>query len=195
MVWARRNNPALCLFPQHRAGLFGGRVRVSAGLRIPVLQACAALGSPATLNRTILYSGCAAEFCRQLAMDARIFNEFRATVGERGFISSAEELHTYECDGLTNFRVLPSAVLLPSSTEQVQSIVRLCHREKIPFVARGSGTGLSGGARPVANGIVLSLARMNRILEVDIPNARIVVEPGVINLDVSARVQSRNYFY
>ena len=128
-------------------------------------------------------------------MDLRFFSEFRSIVGDRGFISSPEELHTYECDGLTNFRVLPSAVLLPSSTEQVQSVVRVCHREKIPFVARGSGTGLSGGALPVANGIVISLARMNRILEVDIPNARVVVEPGVINLDVTGRVQSQNYFY
>jgi glycolate oxidase len=128
-------------------------------------------------------------------MDARIFNEFRSIVGERGLVSSPEELHTYECDGLTHFRVLPRAVLLPSSTEQVQSIVRICHREKIPFVARGSGTGLSGGALPVENGIVLSLARMNRILEVDLPNARVVVEPGVMNLDVTGRVQPQEYFY
>jgi glycolate oxidase len=128
-------------------------------------------------------------------MDARIFNEFRSIVGERGLVSSPEELHTYECDGLTHFRVLPRAVLLPSSTEQVQSIVRICHREKIPFVARGSGTGLSGGALPVENGIVLSLARMNRILDVDLPNARVVVEPGVMNLDVTGRVQPQEYFY
>jgi len=128
-------------------------------------------------------------------MDARIFQEFRAIVDDGGLISSVEELHTYECDGLTNFRVLPRAVLLPTSTEQVQSIVRICHREKIPFVARGSGTGLSGGALPVENGIVLSLARLNRILEVDIPNARVVVEPGVINLDVTGRVQPHEYFY
>jgi len=128
-------------------------------------------------------------------MDARIFNEFRAIVGNRGLISSAEELHTYECDGLTNFRVMPLAVLLPASMEQVQAIVRLCHRERIPFVARGSGTGLSGGALPVANGVVISLARMNRILEVDFPNARVVVEPGVINLDVTGRVQPQEYFY
>src|ERR1051325_6414990 len=124
-----------------------------------------------------------------MGFDSRILNEFRAIVGDRGLISSSEELHTYECDGLTNFRVLPCAVLLPASTEQVQSILRLCHREKIPFVARGAGTGLSGGALPVENGIVLSLARMNRILEVDIPNARVTVEPGVINLDITGRVQ------
>lgn len=128
-------------------------------------------------------------------VDAHILQELRSIVGERGLISSPEGLHTYECDGLTNFRVMPRAVLLPTSTEQVQAIVRLCHREKIPFVARGSGTGLSGGALPVENGIVVSLARMNRILEVDFLNARVIVEPGVINLDVTGRVQPQEYFY
>ncbi|HEY2456681.1 MAG TPA: FAD-linked oxidase C-terminal domain-containing protein, partial [Candidatus Acidoferrum sp.] len=128
-------------------------------------------------------------------MDARILQEFRAIVGERELICSDEELHTYECDGLTNFRVMPQAVLLPSNTQQVQDIVKICHRERIPFVARGSGTGLSGGALPVKNGIVISLARMNRILEVDLPNARVVVEPGVMNLDVTGRVLAQEYFY
>ncbi len=128
-------------------------------------------------------------------VDARILQEFRAIVGDRGLLTSAEELQTYECDGLTNFRVKPRAVLLPSKTEEVQKIVRVCHREKIPFVARGSGTGLSGGALPVEQGIVISLARMNRILEIDLPNARVVVEPGVINLQVTAAVQGNSYFY
>jgi len=128
-------------------------------------------------------------------VDARIFQELRSIVGAHGLVSSPEELHTYECDGLTNFRVMPLAVLLPSDTQQVQAIVRVCHRERIPFVARGSGTGLSGGALPVENGVVISLARMNRILEVDLPNARVIVEPGVINLDVTGRVQPHQYFY
>src|ERR1700676_1496630 len=128
-------------------------------------------------------------------MEKRFLDELRTVVGARGLISSPEELHTYECDGLTNFRVMPLAVLLPSDTQQVQAIVRVCHRERIPFVARGSGTGLSGGALPVENGVVISLARMNRILEVDLPNARVVVEPGVINLDVTGRVQPHQYFY
>jgi glycolate oxidase len=128
-------------------------------------------------------------------VDARIFDELRAIVGERGLVTSPEELRTYECDGLTNFRVLPRGVLLPISTEQVQAIVRVCHRERIPFVARGSGTGLSGGALPVKNGVVISLTRMNRILEIDVPNARVVAEPGVINLDVTGRVQAQDYFY
>src|ERR1700732_2791468 len=128
-------------------------------------------------------------------MEAHILDELRAIVGRRGLISSPEELHTYECDGLTNFRVMPRAVLLPNATEEVQAIVRICHRERIPFVARGWGTRLSGGALPVQNGIVISLARMNRILEVDFPNARVVVEPGVINLEVTGRVIGQGYFY
>ena len=134
-------------------------------------------------------------FSGKAPVETRIFQEFRAIVGPHGLISSPEELHTYECDGLTNFRVMPQAVLLPANTSQVQAIVRICHRERIPFVARGSGTGLSGGALPVENGIVLSLARMNHILEVDLANARVVVEPGVINLDVTGRVQPQEYFY
>jgi glycolate oxidase len=128
-------------------------------------------------------------------LNARVLQELRKTVDERGLISSPEELHTYESDGLTNFRTLPLAVLLPKSTAEVQAILRVCHRERIPFVARGSGTGLSGGALPVENGIVISLARMNRILEVDLPNARVVVEPGVINSDVTARIANEGYFY
>jgi len=128
-------------------------------------------------------------------MEAGILDELRTIVGGRALISSPDELHTYECDGLTNFRVMPRAVLLPNSTQQVQAVVRICHRERIPFVARGSGTGLSGGALPVENGIVISLARMNRILEVDFANARVIVEPGVINLDVTGRVAPQEYFY
>src|SRR5260370_18540701 len=115
-------------------------------------------------------------------MGLQTFGELRAIVGERGFISSPEELHTYECDGLTNFRVMPRAVLLPNSADQVQAIIRICHRERIPLVARGSGTGLSGGALPGEDGVVLSLARMDRILELGVPNARVAVPPAGISL-------------
>jgi glycolate oxidase len=128
-------------------------------------------------------------------MDARILDELRAIVGKDGLIAEPEQLHTYECDGLTNFRVMPLAVVLPTSTEQVQSVVRVCYRERMPFVARGSGTGLSGGALPIESGIVISLARLNRILEVDIPNGRVVVEPGVINASVTQQVVPHGYFY
>jgi glycolate oxidase len=127
-------------------------------------------------------------------MEPRILAQFRALLGKR-LITEATQLHTYECDGLTNFRVLPQAVLLPESTDEVQKIVQICNQEKIPFVARGSGTGLSGGALPVENGIVISLARMNRILEIDFANARAVVEPGVINSEVTLRVAPEGFFY
>jgi glycolate oxidase len=112
-----------------------------------------------------------------------------------GLIIEANQLQTYECDGLTNFRTLPEAVVLPRSAEQVQAVVRICARHHIPFVARGSGTGLSGGALPATGGIVISFARMNRILEVDIPNQRVVVEPGVINAQVTEAVAAHGYFY
>src|SRR2546427_6519553 len=127
-------------------------------------------------------------------MDPRVLDRFRAIVGGDGLLTEPEQLRTYECDGLTNFRVVPSAVVLPTSTEQVQAIVRVCYEARIPFVARGSGTGLSGGALPIADGIVISLARRNRILAVDIPNARVAVEPGLLNLSVTQAV-APNYFY
>jgi glycolate oxidase len=128
-------------------------------------------------------------------MKTRILKEFRSVVGEHGLITGHEQLRTYECDCLTNFRVVPEAVLLPASSEQVQAVVRICYRERIPFVARGAGTGISGGALPVAGGVVISLTRLNRILEVDIENARVVVEPGVTNSQVTERVAPYGYFY
>ena len=121
--------------------------------------------------------------------------DLRRIVGDRGVIDRPEQLRTYECDGLTNFRVVPTAVVLPSTAEQVQAVVRLCHERGVPFVARGSGTGLSGGALPVEGGIVISLTRLNRVLEVDIPNARVTVEPGVINAHVTQLVSPYGYFY
>ncbi len=128
-------------------------------------------------------------------LSTRLTEELRALLGADAVLVAPEDLRTYECDALTNMRALPRAVVLPSSAEAVQAVVRICHRERMPFVARGSGTGLSGGAMPVEDGIVISLARMRRILEVDLPNARVVVEPGVINLDVSARVADAGYFF
>src|SRR5919202_281864 len=91
-------------------------------------------------------------------------------LGPEGVISDREQLRTYECDGLMNYRVIPDLVVLPESAEQVQSIVKVCYDEGIPYVARGSGTGLSGGALPVEAGILIVLSRMRRILEVDIPD-------------------------
>jgi glycolate oxidase len=121
--------------------------------------------------------------------------ELRAAIGDAQVITDSDELRTYDCDGLTGWRALPELVALPGSTEEVQAVVRICYRERIPWVARGAGTGLSGGALPVADGVVISLARMNRILEVDLPSRRVVVEPGVTNLDVTGAVSAAGFFY
>lgn len=119
----------------------------------------------------------------------------RAAVGAEGVITEESQLQTYECDGLSNFRVLPGAVVLPQTAQEVQAVVRLCARYKIPFVSRGAGTGLSGGALPANGGLVISLARMNRIVGVDIANRFVTVEPGVINAHVTQRVAPYGYFY
>ncbi len=110
-------------------------------------------------------------------------------------IREFEQLRTYECDGLTSHRVVPALVVLPGTVEEVQAVVRLCNEERLPFVARGAGTGLSGGALPVAEGIVISLARLDRILEVDLDRAQVVVEPGVANLDVTHAVADAGFYY
>jgi len=121
--------------------------------------------------------------------------DVRAAVGAPYVITEPEQLRVYDCDGLTGWRSQPELVVLPGTTEEVQAVVRICAREGVPFVARGAGTGLSGGALPVAEGIVISLARMNRILELDLESQRVVVEPGVANLDVTKAVAPHGFFY
>ena len=130
-----------------------------------------------------------------MGIDAAFVAELRSALGPGHVITEPEQLRVYECDGLTGHRAVPELVVLPGSTEDVQTVVRACHREHVPFVARGAGTGLSGGATPMAGGVVVSLARMNRILEIDLESERIVVEPGVANLDVSRAVADDGYFY
>jgi glycolate oxidase len=110
-------------------------------------------------------------------------------------IRELEQLRTYECDGLTGHRVVPALVALPGNTAEVQAVVRLCNEERVPFVARGAGTGLSGGALPVAEGVVISLARLTRILEIDVERGQVVVEPGVANLDVTRAVAGDGFYY
>jgi glycolate oxidase len=110
-------------------------------------------------------------------------------------IREPAQLRTYECDGLTGRRVVPALVALPGTAGEVQAVVRLCNEVRVPFVARGAGTGLSGGALPVADGVVISLARMTRILSVDLDRGEIVVEPGVANLDVTRAVAADGFYY
>ncbi|MEP7225475.1 MAG: FAD-linked oxidase C-terminal domain-containing protein [Actinomycetota bacterium] len=130
-----------------------------------------------------------------MALSASFVLETQRILGARHVITEPEQLRVYECDGLTGHRAIPELVVLPGSTEDVQAVVQACNREGVPFVARGAGTGLSGGATPLAGGLVVSLARMNRILEIDLASQRIVVEPGVANLDVTRAVAGEGYFY
>jgi glycolate oxidase len=124
-----------------------------------------------------------------------LIQRFTDVVGAHGVISERNQLRTYECDGLANFRVIPSVVVLPETAEQVRQVVAACHQAGVPFVARGSGTGLSGGALPVSDGVLVVLARMRDIVEVDLDNQRAVVEPGVLNLQVSKAVAADGFYY
>jgi glycolate oxidase len=109
-----------------------------------------------------------------------LFEQLRELLPDDCFQESASALAAFQSDGLTAFAVQPKAVVVPRTTEQVVEIVRWCHRNQVPFVARGSGTSLSGGSLPHADGIVIALNRMNRILQLDLPNRLAVVDPGVI---------------
>ncbi len=110
-------------------------------------------------------------------------------------LSSTEDLHPYECDGLSVYRALPLAVCLPETVDQVREILQACHQEKVPVVARGAGTGLSGGALPLTDGVVLSLAKFMRILEIDPLNRTARVQPGVRNLAISQAVAPYGLYY
>jgi glycolate oxidase len=116
-------------------------------------------------------------------------------LGSERVVTDPVRVRTYECDGLTNHRSSPAIVVLPESAEQVAAVVRECVAAGVPYVARGSGTGLSGGALPRADGVLIVTSRMRRILEVDIPGQRAVVEPGVINLDVTRAVRPYGYYF
>jgi glycolate oxidase len=126
-------------------------------------------------------------------------SEFRAAlnraVAAEALVTEPAQLRTYECDALTGHRAIPELVVIPGSAEEVRRVVKLCHEHGVPFVARGAGTGLSGGALPVADGIVISLTRLNRILEIDLDRRRVVVEPGVTNLAITKAVAGEGLYY
>ena len=110
-------------------------------------------------------------------------------------IHRAEDLIVYECDALSAYRQLPMAVVLPASTDQVAAAVRVCAGLEIPNIPWGAGTGLSGGALAREDGVVISLAGMNRILDIDLDNGTATVEPGVTNLAVSNAVADAGFYY
>lgn len=128
-------------------------------------------------------------------MDPSLIAALEQVVGSENVVRDGTELAVYESDGLAKLRSTPGLVVLPGSAEEVQQVVRLCHKAGVPFVARGQGTGLSGGAMPHPDGVLVVMTRLNHILDVDIPNGRITVEPGVMNLEVTKTVASQGCYY
>jgi glycolate oxidase len=119
----------------------------------------------------------------------------RSVLGDGAVITDHEQLRTYECDGLAHFRVRPAVVVLPRTRDEIQAVVRACVGAGAPYVARGSGTGLSGGALPCADGVLIVTAKMRSVLEVDVANQRAVVEPGVVNLEITRVAAPFGYYY
>ncbi|HEX2177201.1 MAG TPA: FAD-linked oxidase C-terminal domain-containing protein [Nocardioidaceae bacterium] len=119
----------------------------------------------------------------------------RALLGDEAVITDEARRRTYECDGLAAYTVVPALVVLAADTNIVREVVAHCHELGVPFVARGSGTGLSGGALPHAEGVLIVTSRMREILDVDPRAQRAVVQPGVINLDVTAAAAPHGYYY
>jgi len=124
-----------------------------------------------------------------------IIKALTKVVGQDGVVQRKDELLTYECDGLASYRQRPPVVVLPRTTEQVAGVIKICDQYNLPWVARGAGTGLSGGALPLENGVLIVTARMNEILETDLANQRVVVQPGVINNWVTQAVSGKGFYY
>jgi glycolate dehydrogenase FAD-linked subunit len=130
-----------------------------------------------------------------LARRDEIVRAMRAIVPGEGVIATEREMKPYESDGLTAYRQAPMVVVLPDTTGQVAKILRYCHRHGVKVVPRGAGTSLSGGALPLGDGVLLGLAKFNRILDIDVDNRAVVVQPGVTNLGISSAVEHLGFYY
>src|SRR3954471_9353323 len=130
-----------------------------------------------------------------LARRAEIVRALSTVVPGEGVISNEREMRPYESDGLTAYRQLPFVVVLPETTEQVAEVLRYCHEHGIRVVPRGAGTSLSGGALPLADGVLLGMGKFNRILDIDYDNRCVVAQPGVTNLGISHAVAAEGFYY
>jgi glycolate oxidase len=126
---------------------------------------------------------------------SEMIRRLRAVLGPEGVLSAPSELAVYDCDAFTVERHPPAAVVFPRSTQQVADVVRVCNSFGCPIVPRGAGTGLAGGCSPLSGGVVLALTRMNRILEIRLRDALALVEPGVINLQLTRALAGTGYHY
>ena len=132
---------------------------------------------------------------RMIGRRLAIAEDLRRIVPGEGVIVDEDELRAYENDGLTAYSQLPMIVVLPSTTEQVSRVLRYCSENGVKVVPRGAGTSLSGGALPLADGILLGLGKFNRILEVDFTNRCVVAQPGVTNLGITQAVEHAGFYY
>ncbi|WP_167648130.1 FAD-linked oxidase C-terminal domain-containing protein [Mameliella alba] len=130
-----------------------------------------------------------------LAKKARIVERLRSVLPADAVIEDEMETRAYECDALTAYRCPPLAAVLPSSTEEVAAVLKICHEEGVPVVPRGSGTSLAGGALPTADSVILGVARMNEVLETDYADRIIRVQTGRTNLSVTGAVEEEDFFY
>ncbi|TWA62163.1 glycolate oxidase [Azospirillum brasilense] len=130
-----------------------------------------------------------------IARRREIIAALRAIVPGEGVIADESELRAYECDGLTAYRQLPMVVVLPSTVEQVSRVLRTCKEMGVKVVPRGAGTSLSGGALPLADGVLLGMGKFNRILDIDFANRCVVTQPGVTNLGISTAVAHEGFYY
>lgn len=128
-------------------------------------------------------------------LNAQVVEQLRSIVGPAGVVSHPTELMVYECDGYTLEKSVPELVVLPRSTEEVSAILKLLHKEKIPFVPRGAGTGLSGGCLPVEAPVMVCTSRMDKILHIDLLNRRLIAQTGVVNLWVTHAVKDEGLQY
>ncbi len=130
-----------------------------------------------------------------LARKDRLVQRLRGVLPADAVIDDAAETRAYECDALTAYRCPPLCAVLPASTEQVAAVLKICHEEGVPVVPRGSGTSLAGGALPTADSVILGVARLNEVLEVDYDNRLIRVQAGRTNLSVTGAVEEEDFFY
>ena len=130
-----------------------------------------------------------------LARKARIVSRLEAVLPSEAVISDAAETRAYECDGLTAYTCPPLCVVLPSSTEEVSEVLKICHAENVPVIPRGAGTSLAGGALPTADSVVLGVARMNDVLDVNYDNRFVRVQSGRTNLSVTGAIEDDGFFY
>jgi glycolate oxidase len=130
-----------------------------------------------------------------LDQKAALVSRLTEALGEDGVIHAVEELRAYECDALTAYRCPPLAVVLPRTTEEVAAAIGICAEMSVPIVPRGAGTSLAGGSLPTADSVILGVARMNQVLEIDYANRFIRVQTGITNLSVTGAVQGEGFFY